>query len=190
MTENFASRLESRARLVPAAPALVWDGGALTWDELERRAGGFAQSLARRGIQPGERIAVSLPNRWSFVVALWGGFKCGATVVPLNPLLTPDERDRILAHLRPKLVVDTVDRHLCHQPEIPTRNRKRLRPNPVAPWELRIGDLRVFYAVEVQAKCRVGSQDDEAATDGRVFVLAVGVKRGNRLWVGNEECEL
>ncbi len=87
----------------------MWDGGALTWRDLERRAGGFAQSLARRGIAAGDRIAVSIPNRSSFVVALCGGWKRGATVVPLNPLLTAEERDRILAHLAPKLVIDAVD---------------------------------------------------------------------------------
>ena len=86
------------------------------------------------------------------------------------------------------LVVDTVDQQLCHQPAVPTRNRKRLRPNPVAPWELRIGDLRVFYAVE--AGSRGGPGDEDAATDDRVFILGVGVKRGNRVLIGNEECEL
>jgi mRNA-degrading endonuclease RelE of RelBE toxin-antitoxin system len=86
------------------------------------------------------------------------------------------------------LVVDTVDRQLRHQPETPTRNRKALRPNPLAPWELRIGELRVFYAVESEP--RGHSADAETTTDGRVFILGVGVKRGNRLLVGNEECEL
>jgi mRNA-degrading endonuclease RelE of RelBE toxin-antitoxin system len=86
------------------------------------------------------------------------------------------------------LVVDTVDRQLHHQPEIPTRNRKLLRSNPLAPWELRIGELRVFYAVEPEP--RAGSEDEEEPTDGQVFVLSVGVKRGNRLMIGNEECEI
>ena len=109
MSENVAAQLDSVARVAPERAALVWDGGALTWRELERRAGGFARILATRGIAAGDRIAVSIPNRWSFLVALWGGWKRGATVVPLNPLLTPDERARILAHLGPKIVVDSID---------------------------------------------------------------------------------
>jgi len=36
---------------------------------------------------------------------------------------------------------------LTHQPTVATRNRKRLRPNPLAPWELRIGALPVYYEV-------------------------------------------
>jgi mRNA-degrading endonuclease RelE of RelBE toxin-antitoxin system len=45
-------------------------------------------------------------------------------------------------------VLDAVDRQLAREPTIETRNRKRMRPNPLAPWELRIGDLRVYYEVE------------------------------------------
>jgi long-chain acyl-CoA synthetase len=109
VAENVAALLDNTARVAPERAALVWDSGALTWRELERRAAGFARSLATRGITAGDRVAVSIPNRWSFVVALWGGWKRGATVIPLNPLLTPDERDRILAHLGPKLVVDSIE---------------------------------------------------------------------------------
>ncbi len=42
------------------------------------------------------------------------------------------------------LVLDQVDLHLEHDPTLPTRRRKVLRPNPIAPWKLRLGDLRVF----------------------------------------------
>jgi len=43
------------------------------------------------------------------------------------------------------IVFDTIDEQLTHQPDVETRNRKRMRPNPRAPWELRIGELRVYY---------------------------------------------
>lgn len=109
MADNFASLLEATARRRPGATALAWHDGSLSWQELELRAGGFARALAGRGVGPGDRIALSLPNRWTFVVALWGGLKSGATVVPLNPLLTREERAKILAHLRPRLVVEEVD---------------------------------------------------------------------------------
>jgi mRNA-degrading endonuclease RelE of RelBE toxin-antitoxin system len=44
-------------------------------------------------------------------------------------------------------VLDEVEFHLTHEPTLPTRRRKVLRPNPVAPWQLRIDDIRVFYDV-------------------------------------------
>ena len=45
------------------------------------------------------------------------------------------------------IVLDAVDEQLIHQPTAETRHRKLMRPNPLAPWELRIGDLRVYHEV-------------------------------------------
>lgn len=75
------------------------------------------------------------------------------------------------------IVLDTVPRQLAHQPTVVTRNRKPLRPNPLAPWELRIGDLRVYYDV----------QDEPEAV---VTIRAVGVKDRNRLRIAGRELQL
>jgi mRNA-degrading endonuclease RelE of RelBE toxin-antitoxin system len=74
-------------------------------------------------------------------------------------------------------ILDAVEGQLTHQPTIETRNRKFMRPNPLAPWELRIGLLRVYYDVE----------DDPEPV---VVVLAVGVKMRNRVRIGKEVFEL
>jgi long-chain acyl-CoA synthetase len=108
LAPNFAAWLAASARRRPEQPALVWDGGALTWRALESRAGAVAQDLARRGVGPGDVVAQFLPNAWSFAAALWGALAIGATVAPLNPLLAADERARILGHLAPKAVIDAV----------------------------------------------------------------------------------
>jgi long-chain acyl-CoA synthetase len=108
VTENFASLLDAVAGRRPEAPALVWDGGTLSWRQLERRAGGVARRLARHGVHAGDTIAVVLGNGWGFAAALWGGLKLGATVAPLNPLLSSRERDSLLDHLRPATVLDDV----------------------------------------------------------------------------------
>ena len=79
-------------------------------------------------------------------------------------------------------VLDTVEQQLTHEPNVPTRNRKALRPNKLATWELRIGDLRVFYDIELK--------ESESRLEAVVVILAVGLKRGDRLWIGNEEIEL
>jgi long-chain acyl-CoA synthetase len=102
---NLAARLAAAARRRPGAPVLLWEGGALTWQELQARAAGFARRLARDAVGPGDVVALLLPNTWRFVAALWGGLARGATVAPLNPLLAGQERERILAHLAPKLVI-------------------------------------------------------------------------------------
>lgn len=75
------------------------------------------------------------------------------------------------------LVLAAIEAQLLHEPLRETRNRKPLRPNPLAPWELRVGDLRVFYEVSEEER-------------KRVYILAVGEKRGNRLWIDGKEIEL
>ena len=106
MSTNLAARLVAAARRRPDHPALVWDGGALTWRELEARAAAVTARLARDGVAAGDVVALFLPNTWGLVATLWGGLALGATVAPLNPLLAADERARILAHLGPKTVID------------------------------------------------------------------------------------
>ncbi|MBI2157279.1 MAG: AMP-binding protein, partial [Candidatus Rokubacteria bacterium] len=92
MAANFVALLEARAGRAPDAPALVWDGGALSHAELHARAAALAHALVTRGVNPGDRIALAIGNRWPFAVAVLAGWKLGATVAPLDMLLKPDER--------------------------------------------------------------------------------------------------
>lgn len=108
MPENAARLVEAAARAHPGRPALAWERGALTYGELEARAGAFARFLAWAGVAPGARVALDIPNRWAFPVALLGGLKVGATVAPLDPRLTGEERRAILDDLRPAAVVHEV----------------------------------------------------------------------------------
>jgi mRNA-degrading endonuclease RelE of RelBE toxin-antitoxin system len=71
----------------------------------------------------------------------------------------------------------SVSRQLRHEPFKETRHRKPLRPNLIAPWELRVGQLRVFYEV-------VGVES------GIVRILAVGRKVRNTLRIGDAEIRL
>ena len=119
MPDNFARLLEAAARRWPNTPALVWEGGALTWEELDRRAGGVARALAARGVKTGEPIAVPIGNHWALAVALYAGLKLGATVTPLNPLLTREERARILADLRPAEIIEDVGAETAEWPSLP-----------------------------------------------------------------------
>ena len=83
-------------------------------------------------------------------------------------------------------VLDAIQKHLVHQPLLESRNRKLLRPNPVAPWELRVRELRVFYEVD---KHDPGSRE-RTGMDGIVYVLAIGQKRGSVLRIGGKRVEL
>ena len=92
---------------------------------------------------------------------------------------SPEAEDHLrwLTTRQQRAVVDNVERRLLHEPTVETKNRKPMRPNPVAPWELRLGTLRVYYDVEEQP-------------EQRVIIVAVGVKEGNRVRIGGEVIEL
>ena len=76
-----------------------------------------------------------------------------------------------------RTVLAAINRQLLDEPLKEARHRKPLRPNPIAPWELRVGEFRVFYEV-------VGAES------GVVRVLAVGRKRRNVLIIGGKEIQL
>jgi mRNA-degrading endonuclease RelE of RelBE toxin-antitoxin system len=46
------------------------------------------------------------------------------------------------------LVLDAVEEQLTYQATVETRNRKLMRPNSLAQWELRVSDFRIFYIVD------------------------------------------
>ncbi len=100
--------LVEAAQARPDEDAVFEADRVLTWRGLGRRAGGVGRRLAADGIGPGDRVAITLPNGWRFAVALLGALGTGATVTPLNPMLSADERARILADLRPRLTLDAV----------------------------------------------------------------------------------
>jgi len=74
--------------------AYVSVGANLTYGELARKATAFAAWLQSIGVQPGERVAIMLPNTFQYPVSLFGVLKAGAVVVNVNPLYTARE----LAH--------------------------------------------------------------------------------------------
>lgn len=45
-------------------------------------------------------------------------------------------------------IVDGIETQLRHEPDIETRNRKHLRANATADWELRLGDFRILYTID------------------------------------------
>ncbi len=108
VAENVVRLIAASARRFADRPALVWERGVLTYRELLARAGGFARFLAWHGVRPGDRVALHIPNRWPFPVALLGGLAAGATVAPLDPRLTAEERAAILTDLRPAAVAHEV----------------------------------------------------------------------------------
>lgn len=77
---------------------------------------------------------------------------------------------------RAQIILDGIEENLTYGPNVETRNRKRLRPNETAEWELRLGEYRVIY--DVYEVVRI------------VSIEAVGLKIGNLYRFGGKERDL
>ncbi len=75
-----------------------------------------------------------------------------------------------------RFLLAAIERQLAAEPEVATGNRKLLRPNELARWELRIGAFRVFYDVRTM--------------DGVVQVKSIGWKEHNKLLIRGKEFPL
>lgn len=102
---------------------------------------------------------------------------------PYSLVYAPEVREHLRAIERQhhSLIRETIEEQLPFEPETETRNRKPLRQPALfeAQWELRFGPgnrFRVFYEVD--------------RGNRTVYILAIGVKERDRLYIGGEEVEL
>jgi bile acid-coenzyme A ligase len=82
----------------------------VTWQELDHRSTQIAHVLVEQGLGLGDILAVCLRNSPEHLMACFAGWKAGATVVPMRWDLPEWERGRVLATMKPALVIDA-DHH-------------------------------------------------------------------------------
>ena len=75
-----------------------------------------------------------------------------------------------------KIMTDEMAVQLVDQPDVETNNRRHLRDNPIARWELKVGKFRIFY--EIDADTQV------------VTVISVGHKEHNVLYIRGKVVQL
>ncbi|WP_328478494.1 long-chain fatty acid--CoA ligase [Actinoplanes sp. NBC_00393] len=111
---NLSVLLEDSARHYPERDAVVFGPRRLTYAQVNAAANQVANLLVARGIQPGDKVALSCPNLPFFPIVYYGILKAGAVVVPLNVLLKGRE---IAYHLRDS----QAKAYLCFEgtPELP-----------------------------------------------------------------------
>ncbi len=89
-------------------------GVDMTYAELDKRSTEFAAYLQHRGLRPGDRFAIMMPNLLQFPIAVFGAFKAGLVVVNTNPLYTHREMKHQFTSsgVRGILIVDNFAHHL------------------------------------------------------------------------------
>lgn len=83
--------LDAAAARYPRRTALIFQNTRLSYKELRRRAEIFASSLRLLGVNPGDRVALMLPNLPQTIIAFWGVLKAGGVLVMTNPLYMETE---------------------------------------------------------------------------------------------------
>lgn len=88
-------------------------GAQLSFARFREEAHRVAERIAAEGIQPGDRVAIVVPNGIEVLLAFFGATEAGAMAMPMNPELKPDEFDYAIEHSGARLsicVPATVDR--------------------------------------------------------------------------------
>jgi long-chain acyl-CoA synthetase len=88
---NLASNVVDRTQTGSDRAALRIEDHTVSYRALDRDSARMAALLHHRGVHPGDRVAIMLPNIPEFAVAYFGVLRAGGIVVPMNPLLKSRE---------------------------------------------------------------------------------------------------
>jgi long-chain acyl-CoA synthetase len=87
-------------------PAYQNFGAVLTYAQLDALSRAFAAWLQKKsGLQPGDRVALMMPNVMQYPIALFGTLRAGMAVVNVNPLYTARELEHQLEDSGAKAIV-------------------------------------------------------------------------------------
>lgn len=103
---NLADNLVTTAKTFPDRPAVRLDDTLWTYAQLNEKSAEVAGFLRAREVQPGDRIALQLPNFIQFPAIYYGILRVGAVVVPMNPLLKEREVEYYMTNSGAKLLID------------------------------------------------------------------------------------
>jgi long-chain acyl-CoA synthetase len=88
---NLASNLAETTRAHADRTAVRVDDAAMTYRELDEASARVAGLLHERGLKPGDRVGIMMPNVAEVPVLYYGVLRAGGVVVPMNPLLKARE---------------------------------------------------------------------------------------------------
>ncbi|OLN23817.1 long-chain fatty acid--CoA ligase [Domibacillus antri] len=102
---NAAKALEQTALKSADKTAYTFMGQSVTYRELNESVNRFAAGIQSAGMKKGDHMALLLGNSPQFIISLYGAMRAGVTVIPINPIYTPDEIGYILRNGDVKAVV-------------------------------------------------------------------------------------
>lgn len=89
--ETLLDLFEETFKKYGRQPAFSNMGKSITFEQLDKLSRNFGAYLHARGLEPGDKIALMMPNMLQYPIALFGALRAGLIVVNTNPLYTPRE---------------------------------------------------------------------------------------------------
>ncbi|MFG2905203.1 amino acid adenylation domain-containing protein [Kitasatospora sp. NPDC048286] len=150
---TLAELFQARVAETPDAVALLFDGGELSYRELDARANRLARHLVERGVRPETGVALLLRRSPDLVVAILAVVKAGGFYVPLDSRYPLAHRRHILAETAARVLL--TDRALAEE-------ARGLDES---------GALPVVVVEEVPAEGDASAPDVPAAGDRLAYVM-------------------
>ncbi|MFC9515899.1 non-ribosomal peptide synthase/polyketide synthase [Nocardiaceae bacterium NPDC056970] len=104
---NLAEAFDEQVARTPDATALVFEGEALTYAELDARANALARTLIGMGVGPESLVGLSIRRSLDLIVGLYAIVKSGGAWVPIDPDHPADRTAYILESAGPACVLTT-----------------------------------------------------------------------------------
>jgi len=93
---NLALNLQQWAAHTPSKPAFLFEGRTITYGQLEADVSRLAHALRARGVGPGDRVAIYLPNIPEYATTYYAAQKIGAIPVAINSIFRSGEVEYLL----------------------------------------------------------------------------------------------
>jgi amino acid adenylation domain-containing protein len=105
----FHQLFERQVQQTPAAAALSFEGAALSYDEVNRRANRLARHLRALGVRPNDTVTISLPRGPDLIVSVLAVWKAGAAFLFLDSMDPGKRHQAILSDARPAAAIRLAD---------------------------------------------------------------------------------
>ncbi|MBL7130202.1 MAG: AMP-binding protein [Candidatus Omnitrophica bacterium] len=102
---NIANLVKENAKQFPKKPVIIFQDQPISFEQLKDRVFKLANGLANLGVKPQDRVGIYLPNWPEYIYSYLALFCLGATVVPLDYMLTKEEMTTCLNHCEAKFVI-------------------------------------------------------------------------------------
>lgn len=110
MAELIHELITARARSDSDNPAIIFRDFSVSYSQLLETIQQVSNGLLGAGACAGERVAIYLPKQIETVCAIFGASYCGASFVPVNPMLKPKQVSYILQHCQAGLLITSLQR--------------------------------------------------------------------------------